>query len=196
MEKLDSRGISWKEISVSEFLEQIDKGRDRKKKTTETLPKAWNKVINDFDFKLLELLAEPTESMCGFRPEIEDIKDMFNRFKESLLLQEIPIKEFIVSKNDIKGIKNEPFNAKATQMVSTSGRGEKSEYILSLLQQAGEQGITWPAIQDALRANFGGAPKKRRIFYSLLNGCKWHKTTWPKGIVTYYFDQESNSVQN
>jgi hypothetical protein len=61
---------------------------DRKKKISETLPKAWNKIITGGDSKLLDLVADTTESLCGFRPEIEDIKDMIVNFKEKLLLPE------------------------------------------------------------------------------------------------------------
>ncbi len=70
--------------------EFILKERDRKKKITETLPKAWNKVVGEYDPTLVNLLAETTESMCGFRPEGDDIEEMIRENKEILLLQSQP----------------------------------------------------------------------------------------------------------
>ncbi len=68
--------------------ECINLEMDKKKKVKETLPKAWNKVITSHNNVLIDLLIETTEYMCGFRPEIEDIKAMINNSKESLLLPE------------------------------------------------------------------------------------------------------------
>jgi predicted type IV restriction endonuclease len=65
--------------------------RDRKKKITETLPKAWNKLIGEYDATLINLLAETTESMCGFKPEDEDTKKMILRYKNMLMLPEATI---------------------------------------------------------------------------------------------------------
>lgn len=66
---------------------------DRQKKINETLPKAWNKIIILADSRLIDLLVDTTESICGFRPEIEDIKKMMLKFKERLFLPEIPIEQ-------------------------------------------------------------------------------------------------------
>lgn len=64
---------------------------DRQKKIDETLPRAWNKIITEADSRLIDLLVDNTESMCGFRPEIEDVKNMIINFKERLFLSEIPV---------------------------------------------------------------------------------------------------------
>jgi hypothetical protein len=61
----------------------------------------------------------------------------------------------------------------------------KREFIYGLLKAAGTKGITWPAIQQALTAKYGQAPKKRAILYSLLGGLQWHKGTGGGGIVLY-----------
>jgi hypothetical protein len=85
--------------------EFISNEKDKKKKITETLPKAWNKVVGGYDSILLDLLADTTESMCGFRPEIEDIKDVINNSKGTLLLSETstcrpkPSEKFSMLKN-------------------------------------------------------------------------------------------------
>ena len=61
---------------------------NKRKKAKETIPKAWNDIISSYNNTLIDLISETTEFMCAFRPEIEDIKDMINNFKESLLLPE------------------------------------------------------------------------------------------------------------
>jgi predicted type IV restriction endonuclease len=38
-----------------------------------TLPEAWQKLVSDEDESLVELLADSTESLCGFRPEPDDV---------------------------------------------------------------------------------------------------------------------------
>lgn len=63
---------------------------------------------------------------------------------------------------------------------------DKREFILSLLEQAGTQGITWQDIQAQLQTKYGMAPKKRHSLYVALDGKLWHKTTESKGIVRYY----------
>jgi predicted type IV restriction endonuclease len=68
----------------------IDEQQGRQKKIAETLPKAWNKLINDGDVRLYDLLKETTESMCGFRPDDEDVKKMINHHKQKLILIELP----------------------------------------------------------------------------------------------------------
>jgi predicted type IV restriction endonuclease len=66
---------------------------DRQKKINETLPKAWNKIISAGDPRLYDLLSETTESICGFRPDDEDVKNMILNYKEKLLLFESPVKK-------------------------------------------------------------------------------------------------------
>jgi hypothetical protein len=63
--------------------------------------------------------------------------------------------------------------------------GNKKEFIYDLLKGAGAKGISWPAIQQALIAEYGQALKKRSILYSLLGALSWHKETGGGGIVLY-----------
>jgi len=53
---------------------------------TETLPKAWNELISKPDERLVELLIDKTEKMCGYRPsKIEVIGFLERRVKLPLL---------------------------------------------------------------------------------------------------------------
>ena len=49
--------------------ENIYKGRQKQYLIKETLPKAWNKIIEAPDETLIELIAETTEKLCGYKPE-------------------------------------------------------------------------------------------------------------------------------
>jgi len=49
--------------------ENIYKSRQKQYLIKETLPKAWNKIIEGPDETLIELIAETTEKLCGYRPE-------------------------------------------------------------------------------------------------------------------------------
>ncbi len=62
---------------------------DRQKKIAETLPKAWNKIITAADSRFLDLIVDTTESICGFRPENDDVSEMINFHRQSLMLPEI-----------------------------------------------------------------------------------------------------------
>jgi hypothetical protein len=59
--------------------ESIYKGRLKKVKIEETLPQAWNKIIVEPDVLLIDLVAETTEKLCGFKPDIDDVKKFLER---------------------------------------------------------------------------------------------------------------------
>jgi predicted type IV restriction endonuclease len=91
-----SQLLSREHVQTGEALKKaksIDEQQDRQKKIVETLPKAWNKIISESDPRLVDLLLDTTESMCGFRPEMEDVKGMMTDFKDKVLLSLIPIKQ-------------------------------------------------------------------------------------------------------
>jgi flagellar biosynthetic protein FlhB len=46
----------------------------------ETLPKAWNKLITEPDELLVELLAETTEKLCGYKPDSETVEQFLTSF--------------------------------------------------------------------------------------------------------------------
>jgi hypothetical protein len=66
----------------------------------------------------------------------------------------------------------------------------KGDFLLNLLTEAGANGITWAAMQQALKEKFGAAPKKRHSLYAILHGRQWYKVTGQRGVVTYYLGRE------
>lgn len=57
-----------------EKAENLYKSRQKKTVLKEALPKAWDKIINDPDDLLVELLIETTEKISGFRPDVSNIE--------------------------------------------------------------------------------------------------------------------------
>ena len=49
--------------------ENIYRSRQKQNLIRETLPKAWNKIIDESDEILIELIAETTEKLCGYKPD-------------------------------------------------------------------------------------------------------------------------------
>ena len=66
--------------------EEIYKGRLKKKVLEETLPEAWNKLISDPDSSLLDLLAETTEKLSGFKPDVNEATRFLKRYESHFLL--------------------------------------------------------------------------------------------------------------
>ena len=66
-----------------ENAENLYKSKQRQYLIEETLPKAWEKIITEPDERLVELLADTTEKLCGYKPDSEIV--------EQFLLAEVPI---------------------------------------------------------------------------------------------------------
>jgi len=69
-----------------ENAEHLYKSRQKKTVLKEAIPKAWDKIINDPDDLLVELLIETTEKLSGFRPEVIDIEQFLDKFSHGAAL--------------------------------------------------------------------------------------------------------------
>jgi len=49
--------------------EAVYKSKQREYLVSDTLPKAWNKLISEPDELLIELIADATEKLCGYKPD-------------------------------------------------------------------------------------------------------------------------------
>ncbi|OGW37273.1 MAG: hypothetical protein A2Y97_02160 [Nitrospirae bacterium RBG_13_39_12] len=74
--------------------ESVYEGKRREEAIEETLPKAWNKIVSDPDDLLIELLAETTEKICGFK-DIDIVKRFLANYKDnfSLTIEDVSIRE-------------------------------------------------------------------------------------------------------
>lgn len=52
-----------------QIAEAVYKGRQKEYLIRETLPKAWDKLISEPEELLVELIADATEKLCGYKPE-------------------------------------------------------------------------------------------------------------------------------
>ncbi len=64
--------------------EEIYHSQQRQRSIQETFPKAWKKVVQGPDPRLVELLSEVTEKLCGYRPDQTTVE----KFLQSLPLPE------------------------------------------------------------------------------------------------------------
>lgn len=67
--------ISGKAITNAEA---IYKSRQKNHLIKETLPKAWSKLISEPDELLIDLLAEATEKLCGYKPDHSAVEDFIS----------------------------------------------------------------------------------------------------------------------
>lgn len=53
----------------------------------ETLPKAWKKIITEPDDLLIELLADTTEKLCGYKPNNEIVEEFLIKVSQGTVMQ-------------------------------------------------------------------------------------------------------------
>jgi predicted type IV restriction endonuclease len=68
--------------------EAVYKGQQKLNKLNETLPKAWNKIIEEADDLLIDLINDTTEKLCGHRADNELIEQFLSRHKVGLIISE------------------------------------------------------------------------------------------------------------
>jgi len=70
--------------------EAIYKGQQKLNILKETLPKAWNKIIDEADDLLIDLINETTEKLCGFKADTELVEQFLSRHKDHLIISATP----------------------------------------------------------------------------------------------------------
>lgn len=71
-----------------EHMEAVHKGQQKAMAVKETLPKAWNKLIEEPDDLLVDLISDTTEKLCGFKAESEQVLEFLARHKDRLAIGE------------------------------------------------------------------------------------------------------------
>lgn len=64
----------------------IYKGQQKKRAINDNLPEAWNKLILERNDLLVELIAETTEKLCGFKPENSEVMEFINKNEDLFVL--------------------------------------------------------------------------------------------------------------
>ena len=71
-----------------ESVEAVHKGQQKISALKETLPEAWNKIIEEADELLVELINETTEKLCGFKADSQLIGEFLATHKQRLTIGE------------------------------------------------------------------------------------------------------------
>ncbi len=81
----------WKDNVISdraiENAESLYKSKQKQYLITETLPKAWKKIITDPDDLLVELLADTTEKLCGYKPDNNMVENFLMRISQKTVAE-------------------------------------------------------------------------------------------------------------
>jgi predicted type IV restriction endonuclease len=56
----------------------------RERQIRETLPAAWNRLVDDEDELLLELIADSVESLCGYKPDPDTVAGFLKKHSSEL----------------------------------------------------------------------------------------------------------------
>ena len=70
--------------------EAIYEGQQKLNILKETLPKAWNKIIDEADDLLIDLINETAEKLCGFKAATELVEQFLSRHKDHLIISATP----------------------------------------------------------------------------------------------------------
>jgi predicted type IV restriction endonuclease len=173
--------LSRNKIQSGEALQNakfIYEEMDRQKKIAETLPKAWNKIISGIDSRLLDLLMDTTESICGFRPGDDDVREMITHHRQNLMLPETVLPKTYTKSTEFPGTLKK-------ELTKYTEKGKKlyKEFFQELLEKSkqkidlifNEQNIekewlsTYP---DKSGNSFGYIITKKKPFIELSN---WYK---------------------
>jgi len=103
--------------------ENVYSSKQRELIIKETLPRAWNRIIDSFDEAFLEIIAETTEKLCGYKPDYQTIQIFIESNIDKLIFPEENTKIDSLNKNNIK-IEGTYRNK---SIVSFTFKGEKYE---------------------------------------------------------------------
>lgn len=91
--------LSKENVSTGEAVKNAEKllaGKRRQEIIADSIPDAWNRIINEPDSLLIDLVAERTQKICGYQPSKDDLDLFFRRNSSRLLLSpedELPEEE-------------------------------------------------------------------------------------------------------
>ena len=89
-ERLD-RYLNYESMCTGEAVEAIKKDYEKvvqQRQIATRLPEAWNKLLGEADEFLLDVVAEKTESLCGYRPTDEQVLTFLKNLKKETKLDQ------------------------------------------------------------------------------------------------------------
>ena len=145
--------------------ESLHKGKLKEKAIQETLPEAWNRIIEEPDSLLVDILAERTEKICSYKPELENVTKFLKKYEAQLLLS--PVEE----QPEVKGARG--------REISSTSEPPKDKKI--------SQDALIPYIVEVLKKH-GGRTTKEQVDNDIFNmfkesfGHPWYQETVANGI--------------
>jgi len=86
-----------------ENAERVYKSRQRERLIRETIPRAWDKLVAEPDERLVELIAETTERLCGYKPDDATIKGFLESHSQKPERHIVPARSSSPPKKHISG---------------------------------------------------------------------------------------------
>ncbi len=84
------RKASVEDGSSVENAKRVMRGRQRQQQIAETLPKAWSRLVQEPDELLVDLVADTTEKLCGFKPESSQVRDYLRTTQSPAVPARVP----------------------------------------------------------------------------------------------------------
>ncbi len=81
--------------------EAIYRGQQKINILKETLPKAWNKIIEEADELLIDLINETAEKICGFKADTELVERFLSRNKDALIISLTPNRHILPPRRQV-----------------------------------------------------------------------------------------------
>lgn len=114
------------------LAENIHKSKQKKYVIGEKLPEAWHKLINEPDEDLVELLAETTEKICGYKPDHITVGEFLSSFIEDK--GKIPPKKSKINKKTASNSKK-GFTGKKISSYTFNGKEFEVKYWIYILME-------------------------------------------------------------
>ncbi|MEW6358449.1 MAG: type I restriction endonuclease [Planctomycetota bacterium] len=115
--------------------ESLFKSRQKETKIKQALPEAWNAIISGPDELLVELIADTTEKLCGFRPDEKEVTAFLSRMKDSSPLEGVSPKPLRGKKNIPKGMPKQRMMGKKPSTFTFLGKSYTVEKWKDILVQ-------------------------------------------------------------
>jgi len=130
--------LSKKNIISGKSVENAERVYTSKQKTDlikKTLPEAWGKLLNEADESLIELVAETTEKLCGYKPDHIAVEDFLVSYVQatSNTVSRKTKKRFPVT--EIPSKKQERYTGKTIVSFNFKGKEYKVEYWIEMLKK-------------------------------------------------------------
>ena len=82
-----TRYLLYDAVRSGEALESARKdyrNASKKRQAQDTIPIAWNKLLEEKDELLIELLADKVESLCGYKPSLDQISLFLDKYAKNI----------------------------------------------------------------------------------------------------------------